>query len=103
MCEKTGSWIEGEALMGQKLSRLLLTKKGSKPVIRDFGTNLRSLIDLPVNEFKIHTTQEIFQTIEAYAPEFLCHGIDYEFCQGRVAILLKGEVNRRKLEHALLT
>ena len=101
MCEKTGAWIEGEALVKQRISRILLTKRGTKPVLRDFGSDLRSLVDLPFPEFKIHATQEIFQKLEKYLPEFFCKSVEYGSQEGRVSILLKGETNRRKVEHAL--
>lgn len=101
LCEKTGVWIEGDALTKQRISRVLLTKRGSKPVLRNFGSDLRSLVDLPFKEFKIHATQEIFQRLEKYVPEFFCESVEYGVEEGKISILVKGESDRRKVEYAL--
>ena len=99
LCDKTGSWITGEELLRQKISRVLLTQKGSKPVMRSFGSNLRRYIDLPLPEFKAYATQEIFQKLEQYIPELKCESVEF----AGENMIIKGKAEHGDIAHVIST
>lgn len=102
MCEKSGRWIEGGDLIRQRISRILLTPKGSKPVMRSFGSNLCRYVGLPQPEFKLYATQEIFEKLELFLPEVSCETVEFiGTSEGKVEIIIKCKANKVEITHVI--
>ena len=64
MDESTGKWLEGIKALDQTIRRILLTKKASQILNRDFGSRLHEYIDRPLEEAKAYMSQIVFEELE---------------------------------------
>jgi len=69
MCETTGTLISGVAHVRQSLSRIVLTRLGTRTQRRNFGTNILPLVSAPGNDAtRVKTIAIIAKAILTWEP-----------------------------------
>jgi len=69
MCETTGALISGVAHVRQSLSRIVLTRLGTKVQRRNFGANILPLVSAPGNDAtRVKTIAILAKAILTFEP-----------------------------------
>lgn len=98
MCEKTGCLLTGFDHVRQSLSRIVLTRIGTRLQRRDFGSNILPLVSAPGNEAtRVKTLATLAKAILLWEPRVkLSHILFSISFEGRALIeihcLYEGEI-----------
>ena len=76
--DRLGGAVEDAADIDQAIKIILVTPYGSDPHRPDFGSNLISYIDWPVERATPHVVRESIAAIEKWEPRIFVESIDVE-------------------------
>ena len=69
MNAQTGGWLSSDAHLRQSIENILTTPIGTRVMLRDFGSDLFSLVDRPINnELKLAVASSVFAALKKWEP-----------------------------------
>lgn len=83
-----GEIVQGLDDIGQCISVLLATQKGSDPMRPTFGVDLLGYLDLPISEALPRLIQDIQSQVETWEPRAEIQSLTYAIEQAHVSITL---------------
>lgn len=92
MSRSTGGAIDGLSHLGQSIVDILSTRKGTRVMRRDYGSDLIELLDAPINaETIVDIYAEIADALDTWEPRIKVSSIDVlTASSGKAALDISG-------------